>query len=308
MPSAALPATGTALLPTVATRAEPPSPPPATTPIERQDAFAVAQHEQYVSEAKQGGADVVFLGDSITYYWGDTNRPDVGSQIWQSQIAPFHADNFGLPSDLTQNLLWRVENGELEGHPKAVVLLIGTNNVGSAGQTPQDTAAGISAVVQQIRTLSPDTKILVMGVFPRGSNPDDPLRHEVQETNRLIANLGDGDHVQFLDIGWQLEDFDGTIPRAVMSDYLHLNYDGYRIWAAALQSPLQEVLASETVPTSIGNPPGSTLASGTPAGPFRISGQPDVIVALPQPGASAVVTDLTQTAPHRATRQENPLV
>lgn len=278
--------------------------PPPTTPIARQDAFAVAQHELYVAMAKQGGSDVLFLGDSITYYWGDMTRPDVGSQVWDAQLAPYHAANFGIPSDIVQNLLWRVENGELDGHPKAAVVLIGTNNLGSAHQAPADTAAGIAAIVQQIRTLSPDTKILLMGIFPRGANPDDPLRQQVQQTNMLLANLGDGDHVRFLDIGWRLEDFDGTIPRSNMYDYLHLNYDGFLIWANALRVPLQQMLLPPTVTIAASDQAGSTPPSGAATAGLRTPDQPDVLVVLPQPGAAAATADLTLTS-HRpaATRQ-----
>jgi len=216
--------------------------PPADTPVPPPDQWGLNQHAQNVQRAQWGGIEVLFLGDSITYGWGDTGRAAPGSQAWNAQIAPLHAANFGLLGDVTQNVLWQIQYGELNSKPKVAVLLIGTNNLGGLGQSPEDTASGISAILTQIRVLSPQTKILVMGIFPRGATPDDPLRGEVRDTNALIANLGDGHTVRFLDIGLRLMDFDGTIPRSIMTDYIHPSAEAYQIWADSIQATLADML------------------------------------------------------------------
>src|SRR5262249_61955100 len=131
------------------------------------------RHQWNVARAQLADSDVVFLGDSITYWWGDVGRDALGYNVWSQQIAPLNPANFGIPGDRTQNLLWQVENGELVGQPKVAVILIGTNNLAD-GQTPEQTADGIAMVVQAVRTQSPQTKILLLGILPRGGSPSDP--------------------------------------------------------------------------------------------------------------------------------------
>jgi beta-glucosidase len=229
--------------------------PPPTVAVPRPESWAIAIHNENVVRAQQDQAPVIFLGDSITANWGDAGRAAIGSTIWDSQILPYRAENFGITGNVTQSVLWQINDGELAGHPKAVVLLIGTNNLGGLSESPEDTAAGIAAVVQQIRTISPSSKVLIMGLFPRGALPSDPLRAAVSQTNILIANLGDGQNVRFLNIDFAFEQFDGTILRSVMYDFIHLNVDGYQIWANDLAVPLQQMLGLS------GPPPGS--GSGT---------------------------------------------
>ena len=137
----------------------------AVTPVERLDPYAVQHHAANVAIADAGKTDVVFFGDSITDYFETAQ----GSPVWQREIAPLNAADFGVSGDQTQHLLWRLQNGELDGHPKVAVVNIGTNNL--AYNTTSETAAGVAAVVQQIEALSPKTKILLMGLFPRGASP-----------------------------------------------------------------------------------------------------------------------------------------
>lgn len=212
------------------------------------DANWVKRHEGFVAIAKQGGVDVLFLGDSITDGWRRAERGG-GKAIWDREFAPLKAANFGIGGDRTQHVLWRLENGELDGiKPRAVVLMIGTNNTGferdgtTPRNTPAETIAGVTAIVQKLRTALPATKILLLAVFPRGEKPDHPQRLQVNEINRGIARLGDGRHVHFLDINAQFLAPDGTLPKEIMPDFLHPAGQGYELWAAAIKAPLAKLL------------------------------------------------------------------
>lgn len=204
----------------------------------------LSRHEAYVAEAKKGGIDLLFLGDSITDGWRWDNG---GSQIWPRLYAPRHATNFGIGYDRIQNVLWRVENGELENiHPKVVVLLIGTNNSGNEdnGQprnlTPE-IIEGVSNLVRQIQIRLPQTKILLLGLFPRGEKTD-PIREQVKAVNTGLAKLDDGGKVKFLDLGDKFLAPDGTLSRDRFPDLLHPNATGYQIWADAMEPTLSEML------------------------------------------------------------------
>jgi lysophospholipase L1-like esterase len=214
----------------------------ATNPVPR-DVKWMARHEGFVQEAQQGGVDILFLGDSITDGW--RNR---GSNVWNKYYAPRHAANFGVGGDRTQHVLWRIDHGELNGiHPKVVVLMIGTNNTGKEPdhKTPRNTVpetiAGVTAVVHDIRSKLPDSKLLLLAIFPRGEL-DNPQRAQVALVNTVIAKLDDGKMVKFLDIGAKFLAADGTLPRTVMPDLLHPNAQGYQIWADAMEPALDEML------------------------------------------------------------------
>jgi len=214
----------------------------ATNPVPRSPGW-IKRHDGFVQEAKKGGIDILFMGDSITDFW--RNR---GSNVWNQYYAPRHAANFGISGDRTQHVLWRIDNGELDGiHPRVVVLMIGTNNTGKENdrKTPRNTvpevAEGVRAVVNDIRARLPDSKILLLAIFPRGTL-DDPQRAQVALINTLIARLDDGKMVKFLDIGPRFLDFDGTLPRSIMPDLLHPNAKGYQMWADAINPALDEML------------------------------------------------------------------
>ena len=155
--------------------------------------------------------------------------------------------DFGVGWDRIQNLLWRMRHGELDGlRPKAVVLLIGTNNAGNEDDgNPRNTKAeiveGISVVLKELRTRFPESKVLLLGIFPRGSK-DDPVREQVREINSQLAKLGDGKTVKFMDFGDKFVAADGTLSREIMPDLLHLSEKGYQIWAEAMEPTLVEML------------------------------------------------------------------
>ena len=202
------------------------------------------RHAEYVAQAKQGGVDILFLGDSITDGWHWDNH---GENLWAKDFAPRHAANFGIGYDRIQNVLWRIENGELAGiQPRVIVLLIGTNNTGNEDSgkprnTTPEIIAGISNLVRQIQVREPQSKILLLGLFPRGEQ-NDPIREQVKAVNAGLAPLADGDRVTFLDFGEKFLAPDGTLSRGLFPDLLHPNEKGYQIWVDAMQPTLDQLL------------------------------------------------------------------
>jgi len=199
--------------------------------------FAAA-HEKFVAQAKEGKARLVFLGDSITAGWG--RQP----AIWDKAFGQYDPVNFGIGGDRTQHVLWRIENGELEGiKPQAVVLMIGTNNSGT--DSAEDIAKGITAIVETIKTKQPQAKILLLAVFPRGEKPTGKLgaaNEKLKQVNATIAKLEDGKTVHFLDIGGKFPVVDGNLSAEAMPDFLHLSESGYQIWADAISAKLAELM------------------------------------------------------------------
>jgi len=197
----------------------------------------LAQHDAFVTRARQGNVDVVFLGDSIAAFFQQR-----APEVWNSEIAPFgNVVDFGIEGDRTQFVLWRVQNGELDGtNARAVVLMIGTNNLATA--TPENVARGVASIVDAVRAKLPNAVIVLNGLFPRG-DPNDPLRAKAADVNARLAQLADGAHVRWLDAGPGFLTADGTINAMLMPDKLHPSPEGYGVWAAALRPLLGEVLA-----------------------------------------------------------------
>ncbi|OYW21544.1 MAG: GDSL family lipase, partial [Planctomycetales bacterium 12-60-4] len=155
----------------------------------------LARHEALNARVRQGHVDLIFLGDSITAGWENE-----GKDVWDTHFAPLHAVNLGIGGDRTQNVLWRLDNGNIAGiRPKLAVVMIGTNN--SDRNTPEEIAAGVTAIVRKLRQKLLTTRVLLLGIFPRGANNDDPRRQVNAATNAIIANLDDGNMITYLDIG-----------------------------------------------------------------------------------------------------------
>ena len=193
------------------------------------------RHEGFVEIAKKGDVDVLFLGDSITDGWRGKKA------IWDKHFGAMKAANFGIGGDRTEHVLWRIQNGELNGiTPKVAVLMIGTNN--SGGNSADQIADGITAIVKTIREKSPSTKVLLLAVFPRGADSKFPQRVKLAEVNQKVAKLDDGKNVRYLDIGSKFLESDGTLTKQVMPDLLHLSERGYQIWADAITPTLNEML------------------------------------------------------------------
>jgi beta-glucosidase len=203
----------------------------ATKPEARDGAW-MELHNAFVDRAKKGSIGLLFLGDSITQGWGD-------NRVWKRYYGAREAVNFGIGGDRTQHVLWRLDNGEIDGiQPKVVVLMIGTNNIGS--NTTDEIAEGVKEIVRLLRSKLSASKILLLGVFPRGEKPG-PVRDSVKEINDKIAMLN-GDMVTYLDIGSRFVEKDGTISREIMPDALHLSQKGYMIWADAIEPTVWKLM------------------------------------------------------------------
>ena len=201
-----------------------------------------AKHQANLEVAKQGDANVLFMGDSITDFWRNPEGAFAGKPVLDRYFGHWKVANFGIAGDTTQGVLYRLQNGEGKGFsPKAVMLMIGTNN--TARNSAAEIAERIGAVVLQLQRDFPDAKILLLGVFPRG-RAGDPVRATIADINRTIATLHDGNRVHYLDIGAGFLDADGNISREVMSDGLHPSTKGYEIWANAVIQPLSALVGT----------------------------------------------------------------
>ena len=196
------------------------------------------RHEGIMKQKSKGEIGLLFLGDSITDFF-----PFVAKATW-AKFAPYHPADFGVGGDRTDNVLWRITNGEIDGlHPKVTVIMIGTNNIGQCPTEKSEwAAAGVKKIVDTVHEKMPDTKVLLLGVFPRGGKPDDPRRLKVAEINKIISTFGDGSKTCYLDITKAFLKPDGTLTKEVMHDYLHPTERGYEIWYEAMKPVLDEMM------------------------------------------------------------------
>lgn len=181
-----------------------------------------------------GQIQLVFDGDSITDNW-NIREPS----IWRDRYAKLGAFNFAHGGDRTENLLWRLSQGQMNGlHPKLILLMIGTNNLGK--NSNEQIAEGIKAIINQYRSLCPDAVILLQGIFPRSQSATAPIRERIKEINKTISAYADGKRVIFLDFGDKFLEPDGTISPEIMPDFLHPGAKGYQIWADAIQPVIDQ--------------------------------------------------------------------
>jgi lysophospholipase L1-like esterase len=196
----------------------------------------LAAHDGFVQQAKQGHIGLLFLGDSITYEW-DGKAKSLYHQLYDK----YDPAVFAVKGDKTQNLLWRIDKGELDGiSPKVVVLMIGANNVGLyGGETEAGVVQGVAKVVDTIREKLPTTKILLMGILPMGEFADNPARQRIRRINTALAALDDGGKtLRILDIGSHFLDINDDLPPSLVPDGVHPTANGYQIWANAMQPAL----------------------------------------------------------------------
>ncbi len=200
------------------------------------------RHEEILRIKKQVNPDVVFIGDSITHQWGGTPsakpHPNPGESVLKTTLGQYRTLNLGFGWDRTQNVLWRLDHGELDGlHPKAVVIHIGTNNT-SPGHARPNTAAeiaeGINAVCERVHQKVPRAQIILMAIFPREAKPDHPRRELIHETNHLLPIIAADNHATLVDLTPRMLAPNGELPRDVARDLCHLTAKGYQIWADAL--------------------------------------------------------------------------
>lgn len=191
------------------------------------------RHNGFVETAKNGDFDILFEGDSITDFWQNSGTNAFGKYFGDVKVA-----NFAVSGDTTQGVLWGLKNGEGQGRkPKAIMLMIGTNN-GFQGNTGPEIAEGVGAVVHELRQDFPDAKIMLLAIFPRGNGPSDANRIKNEEANKLIAKLHDGKRVFFTDINSKFLKENGSLI-GFGADNLHPNAEGYEIWGQAVASTLK---------------------------------------------------------------------
>ena len=243
--------------------APPPPPIAADVAIPRTDANSLTAHAQLIQKAKQGRIDIYFEGDSITRRWGATDYPQLLAN-WKRNFSGWNAADFGWGADRIQNILWRVNNGELDNvNPKIVVLLAGTNNIGNAipagteDALVADITKGMHALVQAIRNKAPEAAVIVTGIFPRNDNMAAmPL---IGQINGNLAKMADNRKVRYLDINGKLADDRGRLFDGMMNaDKLHPAEKAYQVWADALKPIFQELLgppgAEDHAPPPTGDP------------------------------------------------------
>lgn len=219
-----------------------PTPPSGTTPTKRNinyDWMSVSawekMHAEDVVVAQYDQVDVLFVGDSITAGWDWS--------IWEKNFKPLKAANFAIGGDNTGNLLWRLQHGAIGNiQPKLIVLLIGANNVGALRETPEQAAAGVTKVVQQIQLAWPNAKILLNAVFPFDQAPTSDNRNKIKKLNQIISKLGDNKIIFFKDYGPLLLQKDGSISPDIMADFLHPTPKGYQVWADAMTPDITALL------------------------------------------------------------------
>ncbi len=196
------------------------------------------RHEGFVETAKKGDIDLLLDGDSITDWWVQGEEKKA---MFEKYFGNMKTANFAIAGDTTQGVLWGLKNGEGQGFsPKAIMLMIGTNNMGP--NTPQEIAEGIGAVVMEMRKDFPNAKILLLAIFPR-STPGDPVRDRIAQCNKIIQKLDDGQHVFYYDIGPKFLDEKGVfLPGSFQGDNLHPAPKGYDIWGEAVKDKLATLM------------------------------------------------------------------
>ncbi|MDH4451859.1 MAG: GDSL-type esterase/lipase family protein [Verrucomicrobiota bacterium] len=201
------------------------------------------RHELTSAAVKHAKPQILFIGDSITHFFGGEQFDSYalrGQQTWGEFYAPRNAGNLGFGWDKTENVLWRLRHGAIDGiTPKLVIMMIGTNNTGDCSAT--DIAQGIMAIVSEMNLRLPQSKILLLGIFPRGEKPN-PQREKIAVINQVLAQLDGERNVTFLDIGAKFLTLDGLITKDIMPDFLHPNEKGYRIWAEAIEPTVKKLM------------------------------------------------------------------
>jgi len=213
----------------------------AVTPVPQSpqswNAFWMPRHQSIIDRVKQGNVDLIFIGDSITHFW---DRPNQGKEIWETYYAKRNALNMGFAGDQTQNVLWRLENGEIAGiSPKLVILMIGTNNSGP--NAAYEIGEGIIAICKTLRKNLPHTKILLLAIFPRDEKPSE-RREKNAQASKLASTIADNKWIYYMDIGDKFLNKDGTISKEIMFDYLHLTAKGYQAEAKAIEPMVKKLM------------------------------------------------------------------
>ena len=240
---------------------------PADQPVSRTDQNSLTAHAQLLEKAKKGGIDVYFEGDSITRRWGATDYPQLLAN-WNQNFFGWNAADFGWGADTIQNILWRLDHGELDGvDPKVIVLLAGTNNVGNRA-TPggeseieakaADITRGLQAVIARMQAKAPRATIILTAIFPRNDNM--AAMPVIDRVNANLAQIAGGNKIRYLNVNGKLADKDGRLIEGMMNaaDKLHPTVQGYQVWADGLKPILTELLGppakTDHAPPPTGDP------------------------------------------------------
>ena len=225
----------------------------AVTPAKLDEAWSIdwwlRRHEQKLADTQRMVAEgrspqLVFIGDSITQGWEKE-----GAAVWQTYYARHNALGLGFGGDRTENVLWRLQHGAVDGiDPKVAVLMFGTNNTGLRGDFPANTLAGIRRNLEELQRRLPRTRILLVAIFPRDATPASPLRRTNEAINAQLPTLADGKKVVFLDVNRAFLGEGGTLSKEIMPDLLHPNEAGYAIWARTMAPELDRLMALPRLP------------------------------------------------------------
>ena len=238
----------------------------ADQPAPRRDKNSQIAHEQLVAKAKMGGVDIYFEGDSITRRWGTSDAHwKANLENWNTNFFGWNAGDFGWGADQTQNILWRLENGELDGvNPKIFVLLAGINNVGTipgGDEKVENITRGLQAIVKVMQEKAPNAVIILTGIFPRNDNM--AVIPEINKINENLAKMADGKKIRYINVNDKLADENGKLYPGMTVDRLHPTPKGYQIWADALKPIFTEILGPPAKTDHA--PPPSADPSATPA-------------------------------------------
>ncbi len=242
---------------------------PADQPAPRTDKNSQIAHEQLLEKAKKGGIDIYFIGDSITRRWDGTDYPQFVAN-WNTNFFGWNAADFGWGADTIENMLWRLNNGELDGvNPKVIVILGGINNVGTfpgGDEKVQNITRGLQALVKVAQEKAPNAVIILTAIFPRNDNM--AVVPEINEINENIAKMADGKKIRYLNVNDKLADKDGKLFEGMSRDKLHPTLKGYQIWADGLKPIFTEILGppakTDHAPPPTGDPSAAPRKAPSP--------------------------------------------
>ena len=198
------------------------------------------RHNAILDRNKQGRVGMIFIGDSITHAWENK-----GKDVWQQYYAKRNAVNMGFTADRTQHVLWRLQNGAIAGiNPKVAVILIGVNNSSSNDNTAKEIGEGIIAICQKLRADLPDTKILILSIFPL-CDYGSPRVQKDAEASELASAIADNRHIYYLDINEKFLGGDGTATKELLPDCVHPNEKGYQVWAEAMEPTIVKLMGEK---------------------------------------------------------------
>jgi lysophospholipase L1-like esterase len=217
------------------------------TPKPRQSEFWLNRFDEINRRIEQGNIDLLFVGDSITHFWEGTIYPTnsephgtVGQAVWDEYYSQRNAVNIGIGGDKIEHILWRLDHGNIDGiSPKLIVLLAGTNN--AKDNTAAEIADGIVAIIDKLQLKLPDSKILLLSIFPRGEYPNDLRTILANASQTAAARIADKDNVYYMDIAANFLSNDGILSPDIMPDARHPNEQGYRIWAESIEPIVSEL-------------------------------------------------------------------